>query len=290
MKIPEKIWNRVKEQLNADCGISRAAAEESGRQSKKTILQSCPGLPEKGHLTDAAYGELIRECLAKKTGTAPRVYEGTDLFFRGIVFSGQARILAAEEIFDWCAREYGGMKHPEWLCQFGSLRRLDRELIRHGRKIEDVRLNFLPGESGMQEHSAQTASQKEGPVPFDVRLLEAGELSGSRQFSAFRHAVCGSGRTPDVLAAAAVQDGRIVGMAGATQDCEALWQIGVEVDEARRGKGMARILVSFLKEEILRRGKIPFYATSQSHIVSMNTALGAGFLPAWTEIYVSAGR
>ena len=65
-------------------------------------------------------------------------------------------------------------------------------------------------------------------------------------------------------------------------------QIGVDVEEAYRGKGMAAELVRLLKEEILRRGEIPFYSVSQSHILSMNTAVSAGFLPAWSEIYVSS--
>ena len=50
----------------------------------------------------------------------------------------------------------------------------------------------------------------------------------------------------------------------------------------------AAALVGILKNEILRRGEIPFYCVSQSHILSMNTAVSAGFLPAWTEIYAAA--
>ena len=128
----------------------------------------------------------------------------------------------------------------------------------------------------------------EGRLPFELRWLEEGELADRRELRAFRHAVCGSGLTPDVLAAAALLDGRIVGMAGATRDGGLLRQIGVDVDEAQRGKGMAAALVGILKNEILRRGEIPFYCVSQSHILSMNTAVSAGFLPAWTEIYAAA--
>ena len=280
MRIPDRILDRVEKQLDADCGIggekSRVTVTGNG-----TALCRAPRFPEKGYLTDASYGELIRERMEKERGTAPRVYEGMDLFFRGIVCMGKVRILAAEEIFDWCVKEFGGLKHPEWLCQFSSLRRLDRTLSRYGRRIEDVRLNFLPcGE-------AQGAAGG-GIDGVRIRFPEERELTGRRELSAFRHAVCGSELTPDVLAAAAMADGRIVGMAGATRDCGLLRQIGVDVEEAYRGKGMAAELVRFLKEEILRRGEIPFYSVSQSHILSMNTAVSAGFLPAWSEIYVSS--
>ena len=83
---------------------------------------------------------------------------------------------------------------------------------------------------------------------------------------------------------------RIVGIAGATQDCAVMWQIGVDVEPGQRGRGISAVLVRLLKNEILKRGKIPFYATSQSHILSMDTAVSAGFLPAWSEIYVYLGK
>lgn len=300
MRISEEILRAAQKQLDADCGI--------GGKNGKTVtagngvmLHRAPRFPAQAYMTDASYGELVRERLKEETGIRPRVYEGTDLFFRGIVCMGRVRILAADEIFDWCVREYGSLKNPEWLCSFDSLRRLDDMLRRHGRRIRDVRLNFLPCETGGGEAvsvpvCASVPVGASGPVrasvpiraPFPVRWLEAGELAGSRELSAFRHAVCASGLTPDELAVAAVKEGRIVGIAGAASDCDTLWQIGVDVDAGQRGRGAAAVLVGLLKNELLRRGRIPFYATSQSHIVSMDAAVSAGFLPAWSEIYVSA--
>ena len=141
----------------------------------------------------------------------------------------------------------------------------------------------------------EAAASEDVTAPFEVRLLEAEELAerksrGEFGGGAFRHAVCGSQLMPDVLAAAAFLNGRIVGIAGATQDCAVMWQIGVDVEPGQRGRGISAVLVRLLKNEILKRGKIPFYATSQSHILSMDTAVSAGFLPAWSEIYVSLGK
>ena len=44
-------------------------------------------------------------------------------------------------------------------------------------------------------------------------------------------------------------------------------------------------LTACLKDEVLRRGAVPFYGTAQSHIVSLNTARRAGFRPAWAEVW-----
>ena len=282
MRISEKIMLAAEKQLDADCGIGENR-EHVVKAANGILFCRAPRFPEKGYLTAASFGELVRQAMQKETGMQARIYEGIDPFFRGILCGGRVRIMAADEIFDWCVREYGSLKHPEWLGQFSGLRALDGKLRRYGRRIEDVRLNFLPG--GKKEERDRKDS-----FPFEIRWMEEGDLAGRRGLAAFRHAVCGSELTPDVLAAAALKDGRIVGMAGATQDCGLLWQIGVDVDEAYRGRGIATVLVRLLKEEILRRGKIPFYATSQSHILSMDTALGAGFLPAWTEIYAAASR
>ena len=75
------------------------------------------------------------------------------------------------------------------------------------------------------------------------------------------------------------------GMAGGSADGEYLWQIGINVREEYRGKGLAAELVRSLKDEMIRRGKIPFYGTSESHTVSQTVALKAGFVPAWTAVY-----
>lgn len=74
------------------------------------------------------------------------------------------------------------------------------------------------------------------------------------------------------------------GMAGASRDGEYLWQIGINVDKDYAGQGIGHKLVRALKEEILRRGKVPFYGTSESHTLSQTVGLKAGFVPAWTEV------
>ena len=95
-----------------------------------------------------------------------------------------------------------------------------------------------------------------------------------------------SSSTADMLAVAALDEGgQPVGMAGASRDGERLWQIGVNVLPSHRGRGLAAGLTALLKDELLRRGIVPFYGTAQSHIFSLNTARNAGFRPAWAEVW-----
>lgn len=64
-----------------------------------------------------------------------------------------------------------------------------------------------------------------------------------------------------------------------------LCQIGIDVLPQYRGKGIGTNLVTLLKQELLNRGKIPYYGTAVSHINSKNVAINAGFFPAWAEVY-----
>jgi GNAT superfamily N-acetyltransferase len=67
-----------------------------------------------------------------------------------------------------------------------------------------------------------------------------------------------------------------------------MWQIGIDVLPKYRSCGIGKNLVILLKNEILKRGKIPFYGTVESHFHSQNIAVSAGFFPAWAELYSKA--
>jgi GNAT superfamily N-acetyltransferase len=90
---------------------------------------------------------------------------------------------------------------------------------------------------------------------------------------------------PDVLATLAKRDGGVVGVAGASADCEMLWQVGIDVLPECRGFGLAAYLVQELTREVLRRGKIPYYGTASSNLASQRVAHRAGYLPAWVCAY-----
>lgn len=121
---------------------------------------------------------------------------------------------------------------------------------------------------------------------FEVRWLEEGELPDWKDGRQFRHAICGSELMPDMLAVAAIIDGKVAAVAGASEDSPLMWQIGIDVLPEFAGRGLASSLVALLKQEILARGKIPFYGTAESHGLSRSVAINAGFFPAWAEVYV----
>ena len=90
---------------------------------------------------------------------------------------------------------------------------------------------------------------------------------------------------PDMLVTLAEANGKIAGMAGASADCEMLWQIGIDVLPEYRNRGIAAALTNKLMIEILERGKVPYYGTASSNVASQRVAVRAGFKPAWVCVY-----
>ena len=90
---------------------------------------------------------------------------------------------------------------------------------------------------------------------------------------------------PETLVTVAYVDGVVAGMAGAGDDCEMMWQIGINILPEYRGRGIAAALTNRLAIGILEQGKIPYYGAATSNIASLRVAQRAGFRPAWACIY-----
>lgn len=81
-----------------------------------------------------------------------------------------------------------------------------------------------------------------------------------------------------------ISDGKIIGMAGASADSPLFWQIGINVEKEAECRHIASTLVTILKEEIEKLGKVPYYGTSMSNLASQRAAVKCGFRVAWVEL------
>ncbi len=89
------------------------------------------------------------------------------------------------------------------------------------------------------------------------------------------------------VAAIAIRNGAVVGVATATEDSDALQQIGIDVQREHRGRGLGRALTSQVAGEVLRRGRVPYYGAAADNIASLRTAQSAGFYPCWTSAFTT---
>ena len=117
----------------------------------------------------------------------------------------------------------------------------------------------------------------------DMRVLEQSDFSGL-YLPEWGNALCKERKERDMLCVGAYENKKLTALAGASADCDQMWQIGVDVLPAYRGRGLAKAVTSCLPAEVFARGKVPFYCAAWSNIPSVRNALACGFYPAWVQL------
>ena len=98
------------------------------------------------------------------------------------------------------------------------------------------------------------------------------------------NALCEKRNHLDVLGVGAYDNGKLIGLAGCSADCEMMYQIGVDVLPKYCRQGVASAVTSRLALEVLTLDKVPFYCAAWCNIKSVRNAIRSGFRPAWVEI------
>lgn len=204
-----------------------------------------------------------------------RKYNDDKDILKILIFNGKAVISADKCIKEWCNENLTDFP-GEWLFLYSALRRIDKKLNEFGYEIDNTHHYYLPKDNNYAV-----------PKDFKLKWYEKDEILQFKGDDRFDEAFAFDSNYPDVLAVSAVDDeGKILGMAGASEDSDIMWQIGVNVLPEAKGKGVSSVIVQALKNEILRREKVPFYGTVESHIISQKVALKSGFYPVFAEVKI----
>lgn len=150
---------------------------------------------------------------------------------------------------------------------------LNDALEKFGLKICFMAEYFLPDVQKLQELSCD----------YELRVLHQEDFA-DLYIPEWSDALCEDRKEKDVLGVGAYDNGKLVGLAGCSADCEMMYQIGVNVLPEYRKKGIASALTSRLALEILALGKVPFYCAAWCNIKSVRNAIKCGFRPAWVEL------
>ena len=165
----------------------------------------------------------------------------------------------------------------EHLFETPHLHVLNKALMAKGQKICFMAEYFLPDVEALWKRDV------EGAVPYELRLLTQADFA-DLYLPEWSNALCKDRRHLDVLGVGAYDNGRLVGLAGCSADCDTMWQIGIDVLPEYRRQGIASALTSRLALEILNRGKVPFYCAAWCNVKSVRNAIKSGFRPAWVEM------
>jgi GNAT superfamily N-acetyltransferase len=150
---------------------------------------------------------------------------------------------------------------------------LNAELEKRGYRIYNMAEYFLPDMNSLKELFCD----------FPVKILHPDNFSDLYK-PEWTNALEPKRKEHDVLAAGAYDGTKLIGLAGCSDDCETMWQIGIDVLPGYRRQGIASALTSRLALEIIDRGKAPFYCAAWSNIGSVRNAIRSGFRPAWVEM------
>ena len=121
------------------------------------------------------------------------------------------------------------------------------------------------------------------PCDYEIKLLFKDDFR-DLYTETWSNALCKDRAHLDTLAVGAYDNGKLIGLAGCSADCEEMYQIGVDVLPQYRRRGIASALTSRLAIEILKLNKVPFYCAAWSNIISVRNAIKCGFKLAWVEI------
>lgn len=194
------------------------------------------------------------------------ILESNENFFEFYTFGKNAVMRVNKSIIDWCGKNLSNIKFDR-ILENESLYKM---LLEHDKfSIWDgVRYLYLYD------------NVIEKPKGFTYKLYNKAELDIIPKADSYRQALSFDGT--DVIAFVAYKDDTIVSIAGADDRMGDIWQIGIDTLPEYRQRGLAVYLVKTLSDEIVRRGKLPFYTTWSSNIASTNVALNSGYRPVWT--------
>ena len=167
-------------------------------------------------------------------------------------------------------------KYPIEHCfETPNLHVLNKEFEKHDMRVCFMAEYFLPDMDKIPDLKCE----------YELRILGREDFA-ELYIPHWSNALCKERKELDVLGVGAYKDGKLVGLAGCSADCDEMWQIGVDVLPEERRKGVASALTSRLALEILDRDKVPFYCCAWSNIKSARNAVKSGFRPAWAELAV----
>ncbi len=195
-------------------------------------------------------------------------------FFNMCTFGKHILIRGNKDMITWVKEQEFVDKEAKVIMNSDSLYQVEDKLREYGKRLAGEHVRYL------FENTIEIEEPKNG-----IRY-ETFKLDGIQELWKWKDFHNALNYKTDVIAVGAFDGDKLVALAGADNNMEPLWQIGIDTLPDYRGRGLAVYLVNRLAREIVQCDKIPFYTTWSPNIASCRVALSAGFFPAWLEYFV----
>ena len=196
-------------------------------------------------------------------------------FACNLVSYGNNIVASVQKEYEDVVRKYINKYSVPQCFETPNMHVLNDEMQKHSLRVCFMAEYFLP----------DVTLLKELDCPYEMRVLHSEDFS-ELYVEAWSNALCEKRKHLDVLGVGAYDNGKLIGLAACSADCDTMWQIGVDVLPEYRRQGIASALTSRLSLEISERDRVPFYCCAWSNIKSARNAIRSGFRPAWVELTV----
>ncbi len=277
--------------LQADAALrefSKRAMVSSGMetptlsQARTRLLAAAAG--ELGCSIDDLRGSrVLRVERPPRPGEQPlaRAYPWADRGLR-VVVAGEGAVISATPDLGAVARELCGCKSGQDALELPLLARLDRVLRASGLTWAGPAPFLVCGRDALASPPTPDGAVLEvisEPGAADIARAVAGPWDHVALDAAAR-----SARPLQALIAARAGDER-VGLAGLHRDSAEIWNVGIDVVESWRGRGLGACLAAAIAAHALERGVAPCWSAHPANVASLHTAEAAGFRLALVEVF-----
>ncbi|MBQ7944779.1 MAG: GNAT family N-acetyltransferase [Lachnospiraceae bacterium] len=198
-------------------------------------------------------------------------------FVCDLVSYGNNIVASVQKEYEDIVRHYINTYSVEHSFETPNMHILNDAMQERGMRVCFMAEYFLPDVSILKERTCA----------YELRVLTQEDFA-DLYVDAWSNALCEDRKHLDVLGVGAYNQGKLIGLAGCSADCDTMWQIGVDVLPEYRRQGIASALTSRLAIEILKQEKVPFYCCAWSNVKSARNAIKSGFRPAWVEMTVKS--
>ena len=200
-------------------------------------------------------------------------------FSCNLVSYGNNIVASVQKEYESIVRKYISTYAVEHCFETPNMHVLNDEMQKYGLRVCFMAEYFLPDVTVLRELECS----------YEMRILHNEDFA-DLYVDTWSNALCEKRKHLDVLGVGAYENGKLIGLAACSADCDTMWQIGVDVLPEYRRQGIASALTSRLAVEILKRDRVPFYCCAWSNIKSARNAIRSGFRPAWVEMTVKSQK
>lgn len=199
--------------------------------------------------------------------------ESDEYFYSMKCFNNAVIVKAKKGVFDWSKRFISN--HIGFRCfDFEQTAALCRELLKFDYSI-----------CGGQGSLPDVTVKRDMPeISYKIQIFNQNEIMNLNNYTEISKWYMGKPSEDTIMAVAAFENDKIIGISIADYETDYLCSLGVEISPEYQRKGIAVALTIKITNALLNQGIIPFATSAWSHNASRTTLYKCSYYPTWAYL------